>query len=284
MQAIKGNRAWPSWLLQVPPGQRKADEGWPVGECNRCSVCRNWHYVQNDAMGSLHVGQKSWETKILRREVLSVVVGNSTFATPETLARIPYLKAWLRETLRLYPVLSAIPRRTKEDIVLLYYHIPGGTAQVEFLVHQMGWDEGILEDAEAFKPEKWLRNKDTALIESAEAFASLPFRFGTRMCLGRRIAELELHLLMARIVQQFDISYPPEAENVEPFMRGVTIPDRPVRVQFVDRKWVRFSCCRVHTALQHCFKLKVGQILMTIAARLNNPHLLDRRYSISHIL
>ena len=55
---------------------------------------------------------------------------------------------------------------------------------------------------------KWLRNKDTALIESAEAFASLPFGFGTSMCLGRRIAELELHLVMARIVQQFDISYP----------------------------------------------------------------------------
>ena len=142
MQAIKGNRAWPSWLLRVPPGQRKADEGWPVGDRNRCSVCRSWHYVQHDAMGSLHVGQKSWETKILRREVLSVV-GNSTFATPETLARMPYLKAWLRETLRLYPVLSAIPRRPKDDIILGGYHIPGGTAQVEFLVHQMGRDENF---------------------------------------------------------------------------------------------------------------------------------------------
>ena len=172
--------------------------------------------------------------KILRREVLSVV-GNSTFATPETLARMPYLKAWLRETLRLYPVLSAIPRRPK-DIILGGYHIPGGTAQVEFLVHQMGRDESIFEDAEAFKPERWLRNKDITLIESAEAFASLPFGFGTRMCLGRRIAELELHLLMARIVQQFDISYQPEVENVDPFMRGVTIPGRPVRVQFVDRQ------------------------------------------------
>ena len=81
-----------------------------------------------------------------------------------------------------------------------------------------------------------MRNKDTALMESAEAFASLPFGFGMRMCLGRRIAELELHLLIARIVQQFDISYPPEAENMQPLIRGVTITDRPVRVQFVDRK------------------------------------------------
>ena len=62
------------------------------------------------------------------------MVGNSTFATPETLTRMPYLKAWLRETLRLYPVLSDIPRRPKEDIILEGYHIPGGTAQVEFLV------------------------------------------------------------------------------------------------------------------------------------------------------
>ena len=68
-----------------------------------------------------------------------------------------------------------------------------------------------------------MRNKDTALIESAEAFASLPFGFGTRMCLGRRISKLELHLLMARIVQQFDISYSPEAENVEPSMRRITV-------------------------------------------------------------
>ena len=81
-----------------------------------------------------------------------------------------------------------------------------------------------------------MRNKDTALMESAEAFASLPFGFGTSMCLGRRIAELELHLLIARIVQQFDISYPLEAENMRPLMKGVTITDRPVRVQFVDRK------------------------------------------------
>ena len=91
---------------------------------------------------------------------------------------------------------------------------------------------------------------DTALIESAEAFASLSFGFGTRMYLGRRIAELELHLLMTRIVQRFDISFRPEAENVEQFMRGVTIPDRSVRVQFVDRKLMsQVFMFHVHLAL-----------------------------------
>ncbi|KAL9957729.1 hypothetical protein ACROYT_G034665 [Oculina patagonica] len=173
--------------------------------------------------------------EILRQEVLSVL-RDTTLATSTTIARMPYLKAWLRETLRLYPVLCVIPRQPVEDLILSGYLIPGGTAQVEFLSHIMGRDEKVFEDAEAFKPERWLRKKEVILTEAAEAFSSIPFGFGTRMCLGRRIAELELHLLLARIVQQFEISYPHDAENVEPFVRGVTIPDRAVRAKFIDRQ------------------------------------------------
>ena len=172
---------------------------------------------------------------ILRQEVLSVL-GETTLATPTTLAQMPYLKAWVRETLRLYPVLCAIPRRPAEDLILSGYLIPGGVAQVEFLTHVMGRDEKLFKDAEKFRPERWLRKKDAIPTDTAEAFSSIPFGFGTRMCIGRRIAELELHLLLARIVQQFEISYPPNAENVEPYVRGVTIPDRAVRAKFVDRE------------------------------------------------
>ena len=172
--------------------------------------------------------------EILRQEVLSVL-GDRTLATPTTLAQMPYLKAWVRETLRLYPVLCGIPRRTADDMILSGYLIPGGS-QVEFLTHVMGRDEKLFEDAEAFRPERWLRKKDEIPTDTAEAFSSIPFGFGTRMCIGRRIAELELHLLLARIVQQFQISYPPDAENVEPYVRGVTIPDRAVRAKFVDRQ------------------------------------------------
>ena len=172
---------------------------------------------------------------ILRQEVLSVL-GDTTLATPTTLTQMPYLKAWVRETLRLYPVLCAIPRRPAEDLILSGYLIPGGVAQVEFLTHVMGRDEKLFEDAEAFRPERWLRKKDAIPTDTTESFSSIPFGFGTRMCIGRRIAELELHLLLARIVQQFEISYPPDAKNVEPYVRGVTIPDRAVRAKFVDRQ------------------------------------------------
>ena len=87
----------------------------------------------------------------------------------------------------------------------------------------MGRDEKLFEDAKAFRPERWLGMKDAIPTDTAEAFSSIPFGFGTRMCIGRRIAELlELHLLLARILQRFKIFYPPDAENVEPFVPGVT--------------------------------------------------------------
>ena len=180
------------------------------------------------------MAKKPEKQNILRREVLSVL-GDSQHASPNTLANMPYLKACVRETLRLYPVLSGIPRRPTTDLVLSGYHIPAGSAQLEFLVYQMSRDEKIFSDAGAFRPERWLRKKDEGLKESLEAFASIPFGFGTRMCVGRRVAELELHLLLARIMQQFVIRYPPDADDVEPSIRGVIIPDRPMRVKFVDR-------------------------------------------------
>ena len=174
--------------------------------------------------------------EILRREVLSVL-GNETIATPTALAQMPYLKAWVRETLRLYPVLSVLFRVLPTDITLSGYRIPAST-QVNTLAYFMCRDESIFKEAEEFKPERWIRDKEQSnqFIDAKEVFSSIPFGFGTRMCLGRRIAELELHLLLTRIVQQFEIRYPPDAEAVEPFNRGVTIPDRPLRVKFLDRK------------------------------------------------
>ena len=113
---------------------------------------------------------------ILRQEVLSVL-GDTTLATPTTLAQMPYLKTWVRETLRLYPVLCIIARKPPDDITsFLQEH------KSSFLLMLMGRDEKLFEDAEAFRPERWLRKKDEIPTDTAEAFSSIPFGFGTRMC------------------------------------------------------------------------------------------------------
>lgn len=55
----------------------------------------------------------------------------------------------------------------------------------------LGSSEDNFEDASQFKPERWLQKE-----KKINPFAHLPFGLGKRMCIGRRLAELQLHLAL----------------------------------------------------------------------------------------
>ena len=55
----------------------------------------------------------------------------------------------------------------------------------------LGSNEENFKDSSHFRPERWLREK-----EKINPFAHLPFGIGKRMCIGRRLAELQLHLAL----------------------------------------------------------------------------------------
>lgn len=55
----------------------------------------------------------------------------------------------------------------------------------------------FFDDAGKFKPERWLQKNN-----HYHPFATLPFGFGKRMCLGRRFADLEMQTLIAKVSKQ----------------------------------------------------------------------------------
>lgn len=57
--------------------------------------------------------------------------------------------------------------------------------------HALGSNEEYFDDRTQFKPERWLRENC-----SINPFAHVPFGIGKRMCIGRRLAELQLQLAM----------------------------------------------------------------------------------------
>ncbi|KAK7100964.1 cytochrome P450 10-like [Littorina saxatilis] len=150
--------------------------------------------------------------------------------TTESLAQMPYLKAVLKETFRVYPITYATSRILPSDIEVAGYNIPAGS-HVQANLFGMFRDPELFPDPESFKPSRWLR--EAKMDPKLKSLSNLVWGHGARMCIGRRIAEQELHILLAKVVQKFELSY--HHEDVEAILNTVITPDRPVQIKFTPR-------------------------------------------------
>ncbi|XP_047507919.1 probable cytochrome P450 49a1 [Pieris napi] len=161
----------------------------------------------------------------LYEEISSVVQGRQLKAGD--ISQMPYLKACVKEVLRLYPVVLGNGRQLTKDTVICGYKIPQGT-QVIFQHYVMGNSDEYFADAQEFRPERWLQKSSYK-----HPFASLPFGFGRRMCLGRRFAELEMHVMICKIIQNYKMEY--HHKPLDYHIYPMYTPDGPLRIKFIER-------------------------------------------------
>ncbi|XP_060732792.1 sterol 26-hydroxylase, mitochondrial-like isoform X2 [Tachysurus vachellii] len=169
----------------------------------------------------------------LYQEVNSVIKGDK-IPTAEDINKMPYLKAVIKETLRMFPVVPINARLLSEnDVIIGGHYFPKKTT---FLMHHyaIGHDETIFPEPRVFKPERWLRDGR----KRPSPFGSIPFGFGVRGCVGKRIAELEMHLALARIIKLFEVKLDPRVGEVKALSRVVLVADKPVDFHFLERKGV----------------------------------------------
>ncbi|XP_029906754.1 25-hydroxyvitamin D-1 alpha hydroxylase, mitochondrial [Myripristis murdjan] len=165
----------------------------------------------------------------LREEVLSVMEGRRI---PEAadVARMPLMKATVKEVLRLYPVIPANARViTERDIQVGGYLIPKNTL-ITLCHFATSRDAAVFPNPDEFQPQRWL-NRDPG----HHPYSSVPFGVGKRSCIGRRIAELELYLALARILIEFDVKPDPEGRAVKPMTRTLLVPENVISLQFIER-------------------------------------------------
>lgn len=149
----------------------------------------------------------------------------------DDLDKVPLVKACVKETLRLYPVIAVLPRIL--DDVVLSNHIVDKGATVFLNLHQMGRSEDYFEAPDHFKPQRWLRRQGG---EGAKhKFAWIPFGFGPRSCIGRRIAELELHLLLCMLIHKFKVTSA-DSSPVTAISKSFSSPSRSLKLIFTPRK------------------------------------------------
>ncbi|KAG0728988.1 putative cytochrome P450 49a1 [Chionoecetes opilio] len=156
-------------------------------------------------------------------------VGRPEHLRPEHLVTLPYTKAVFRESLRLMPVNVGLVRTLTHDTVLGGYLVPRGWQVVAptMLLHHR---EDVFPRAKEFLPERFLRGSPWAPRHN---FAFLPFSYGTRMCIGRKIAYQEIFCFLIRVLGEMHVQY--THEDVHLVNRLSYGPSCPLRFTFTDR-------------------------------------------------
>lgn len=185
--------------------------------------------TSNAGIFLLHELAKNPPVQELVFKQIMEVVGMHESPTTEQLQKLSLVRNCIKETLRLHPPGPLQARETEEDIEVLGYHIPAKTV-VFINFFSLGTDPRYFKDPLQFIPERWNHNSDYKINQ----FASLPFGFGPRMCYGRRIAELELFVLLIRILQRYSISS--DQQTLKQTLTAILHPQEPVSIKFLDRK------------------------------------------------
>lgn len=166
----------------------------------------------------------------LQEEVDEVLGSEAGPLTEHHIAKLRYLKAVLKESLRIFPLAGGFARILKEDMVVRGYNVPAGHVVLPITMIT-GWQEEHFPRASEFLPERWLRDRPLGKIHS---YSSLPFGVGPRMCPGRRIAEQEMYTLLARVAQRYTIDYKYEDMGIE--SQVIFRPSKPLRFTFQERR------------------------------------------------
>ncbi|WRX23927.1 Cytochrome P450 - like 10 [Theobroma cacao] len=116
--------------------------------------------------------------------------------------KLPYLKAVIKETLRLHPPLPfLVPHMAMNSCKMLGYHIPKET-QVLVNVWAIGRDSTTWQEPLEFKPERFL--EANTVDYKGHHFEFIPFGSGRRMCPAVPLASRLLPMALGSLLHSFD--------------------------------------------------------------------------------
>jgi cytochrome P450 len=133
-----------------------------------------------------------------------------------------YLTATIKETLRLRPVIPAVPRRLAVSAEVAGYQLPAGTTVMvgAGLVHL---SPDLFDEPERFRPERFLER-------DGRGYDWVPFGGGTRRCVGASFALFEMRIVVRTVLAHVDLH--PDRLRDEPIQGNLLTlaPGRGTRV------------------------------------------------------
>lgn len=142
--------------------------------------------------------------KKLQEELDGVLEPDEVVAPYDKVKHLPYLRACLDESLRLWPPTPhGLPRKTPpEGLCIMGEYVPGNTTvSISALVAHR--DEAAFPEPDKFIPDRFLGEKGKELQSAFIAFSA-----GSRGCIGRNISYLEQTVMLASLVHRYEFAMP----------------------------------------------------------------------------
>jgi len=118
--------------------------------------------------------------------------------TAETLRAVPYLDAFVNETLRLWPPGIVAGRQTLAPLTAGEYEIPAGRVVLysPYVTHRLAdlWPDPLV-----FRPERWIAGSPHH--HEPSPYAYVPFGAGPRRCIGFALALTEIKVAIVELVR-----------------------------------------------------------------------------------
>jgi cytochrome P450 len=144
--------------------------------------------------------------------VLCDANGDARVPTMADLPALPYTRAVIAESMRLYPPAYIIGRRATAPYRVREFTYPARTIFLcsQYLTQR---DARWWPEPERFLPERWLTPDD-----ERPKFAYFPFGAGTRICVGEQFAWMEAVLVLATLAREWRVQVDGPDPALEPII------------------------------------------------------------------
>uniref|UniRef100_A0A453JGH9 P450 n=1 Tax=Aegilops tauschii subsp. strangulata TaxID=200361 RepID=A0A453JGH9_AEGTS len=160
-------------------------------------------YGMAELMNNRHILKKLQEEVRSQGKKLDMI-------TEEDLGSMAYLRATIKETLRLHPPAPfLLPHFSTTDCKIDGYLIPSNT-RVLVNAWALGRDPSSWERPEDFLPERFLQDQDGDVDTQMRGkdLRFLPFGFGRRICPGMNFGFATMEVMLANLMYHFDWDVP----------------------------------------------------------------------------
>ncbi|KAK4732892.1 hypothetical protein R3W88_025880 [Solanum pinnatisectum] len=164
------------------------------------------------------------------------MIGEKSIVNEDKVQNLPYFKAVIKETFRLYPpVPLLVARETMQNSILDGYEIKPKTI-VYVNAWAIGRDPEIWKNPEEFIPERFLNND---IDFKGQDFELIPFGAGRRGCPGIALGVANVELVLSNLLYAFDWELPRgmKIEDIDTDVLPGIIPHKKKPLCLVPRNY-----------------------------------------------